>query len=660
MQNAVGNNPYRTGEDGTVTIPAKDFVSALGSGSSVKLYIKETKAPAGYKLPGEDEASYELQLTKDDATDPEKTVYSLTYNGKSELPVTDERITISIPVTKTWVDNGNTKKPTNIKVHLLQNNQEYRSVDIKAAEDGTWTYTFENVPEYDDAGQKITYTIKEDSVENYDTKIDGYNITNTYLTTQAVLEGTKKLSGRDLTDKDVFTFDVRDTKGNLVTTGTSDKSGKITFNPITYTISDAGLHQYFVTEEQGNEDCITYSTETKHVSVNVVYSAEKGTLTATPSYGDGDLTFTNSYTTDTKTVALVANKVLENKDLKAGEFSFELKDSDGKVLQTVKNDADGKITFDPLTYKLADAGKEFTYTVNEVNDGKKGITYDGTVYTVTVKVTDNGDGTLSADVTGASDLKFTNTYTTNKATAALVATKVLENRDLKADEFSFELKDSSGKVLQTVKNDASGKVTFAPLTYTLADAGKTFTYTVSEVAGSEKGITYDSKVYDVTVKVTDNGDGTLSADVTGASDLKFTNTYTTNKATAALVATKVLENKDLKADEFSFELKDSDGKVLQTVKNDAEGKITFAPLTYTLADAGKTFDYTVSEAAGSESGITYDNRVYDVTVKVTDNGDGTLSADVTGASDRTRLRQLLLLPRSWRIRILRLMSSASS
>ncbi|MBR2719466.1 MAG: Cna B-type domain-containing protein, partial [Clostridia bacterium] len=327
-------------------------------------------------------------------------------------------------------------------------------------------------------------------------------------------------------------------------------------------------------------------------------------------------------------IVFSGEKTLEGRDLTEGEFSFQLIDAAGKVVETVKNDADGKIAFSKITYTLADVG-EHAYTVKEVTGEDKEITYDSTVYEITVTVADNGDGTLKVtadkDVTA---LNFANTYTEYKAEGEIVfsGVKTLEGRDLAADEFSFQLIDAEGKVIETVKNDADGKIAFSKITYTLADVGE-HAYTVKEVAGTDGEITYDSTVYEITVTVEDNGDGTLNVtadkDVTA---LDFVNTYTEYTADGEIVfsGVKTLEGRDLATDEFSFQLIDAAGKVIETVKNDADGKIAFSKITYTLADVGE-HAYTVKEVVGTDGEITYDSTVYEITVTVEDNGDGTLN-----------------------------------
>ncbi|WP_000563152.1 Spy0128 family protein, partial [Streptococcus sp. C300] len=203
----------------------------------------------------------------------------------------------------------------------------------------------------------------------------------------------------------------------------------------------------------------------------------------------------------------------------------------------------------------------------------------------------------------------------------ITATKVLEGKALEADKYEFELKEGD-KVVATAKNAADGTVTFEDIKY--AAAGN-HTYTISEKAGSEKGVTYDTAKHEVKVAVTDNGQGQLVATVTD-NNPTFTNTYKAATTSATITAKKVLNGKALEAGKYEFELKEGD-KVVATAKNAADGTVTFPAISY---DAAGPHTYTITEKAGSEAGVTYDTATHEVTVNVTDNGQGQLVATVTG------------------------------
>lgn len=219
------------------------------------------------------------------------------------------------------------------------------------------------------------------------------------------------------------------------------------------------------------------------------------------------------------------DKTLTGRDLKDGEFSFELYEGATK-LQTVTN-KNGKVTFDPISYK--EAG-EHTYTVKEVVGNTPGVTYDTTEKQVTVKVTQDGQA-LKADLVYPENKTFNNTYTAPKpAKAKISASKILEGAELKNGEFNFQLLDETGKVLQTKQNAADGTVTFDDLSYSSEDAGKTFHYTIKEVIpeSKAKGMTYDEGTIDVTVTVTkDDASNTLKASVAYGDKTSFTNKLVT-------------------------------------------------------------------------------------------------------------------------------------
>ena len=187
----------------------------------------------------------------------------------------------------------------------------------------------------------------------------------------------------------------------------------------------------------------------------------------------------------------------------------------------MKNTADGKIEFSEITYEEAGT---YNYTVSETIGQAGGVTYDTTVLKVKVEVTDDLKGHLVAEVTYSDGTTFKNTY---KASGSFTpeTKKVLEGRNLQANEFSFELKDADGKVIETAKNDKDGNVKFNPVSYTEKDAGKTFNYTINEVIGDENFMTYDEHVLTVKATVTDNGDGTLKVTTEYGDTPTFTNEY---------------------------------------------------------------------------------------------------------------------------------------
>ena len=326
-------------------------------------------------------------------------------------------------------------------------------------------------------------------------------------------------------------------------------------------------------------------------------------------------------------VSLAARKVLTGRALTEGEFSFELKDASGNVLQTKTNAADGSVAFDAIKYSQAG---DFDYTISEVTKTgaeAKGVTYDGRQVAVHVSVKqDPGSGELSATVSydGEDETPvFTNSYAA-KGGLVLRASKTLEGRDLKAGEFKFEVREG-GRVVATGTSDASGAVVFSELTYTEAGSHK---YEVTEVAGVDKNITYSEAKYTVDVEVADNGDGTLTATPTveGGKALEFGNKFTPDAASVALSAKKDLTGRALTEGEFSFQVKEGE-TVVATASNDAAGNVSFPQISYT---APGEHDYTISEVAGGEVGMAYDSATYKAHVSVTqDASTGLLSAEAT-------------------------------
>ena len=437
-------------------------------------------------------------------------------------------------------------------------------------------------------------------------------VTNKRNSTKAQIQAIKKLTGRAMKAGE-FEFDLFDDKTNkVVETVTNDADGNINFAELTF--DKAGSYKYHIVEKKANttEKGVTYDANPVGVTVTVTADA-KGKLSAAVAYENDDKTFENTYAPKKTSAPFEVTKVLTGRTLKADEFEFVLKnDTDGSEVQKVKNTADGKITFAPIEYTKAGTYK---YTIVETNAGQTidGVTYDSLEVKVTVEVTDDGEGNLTANVTYPADKEFNNSYGASKTPATLAVKKTLTGRELKADEFEFTLTDQDGNVKETVKNDKDGNVKFSALEF---DKVGTFTYKIAEKAGTATGITYDTKTITATVTVVDNGKGALEATVAYDDEKAFENTYTPAGATSVtLGAKKVLEGKDLEAGKYSFELKKEDGTVVETVTNAADGTVTFSPISYDESKVG-THKYTISEVAGTETGITYDKTVQEVEVTV--------------------------------------------
>ena len=465
---------------------------------------------------------------------------------------------------------------------------------------------------YDESTHKVTVNVTDNGQGQLVATVPDNNptFTNTYkaATTSATITATKVLNGKAL-EAGKYEFELKE-GDKVIGTATNAADGTVTFEDIKY--AAAGNHTYTITEKAGSEKGVTYDTAKHEVKVAVTDNGA-GQLVATVT--DNNPTFTNTYKAAKTTATITAKKVLDGKALEADKYEFELKEGD-EVIGTAKNAADGTVTFKDIEYK--EAG-DHTYTITEKAGSEAGVTYDESTHKVTVKVTDNGAGQLVATATN-NNPTFTNTYKAATTSATITATKVLNGKALEAGKYEFELKEGD-KVIGTATNAADGTVTFEDIKY--AAAGN-HTYTISEKAGSEKGVTYDTAKHEVKVAVTDNGQGQLVATVTD-NNPTFTNTYKAASTTVNITAKKVLEGKALEAGKYEFELKEGN-KVIGTATNAADGTVAFEGIEY--KEAGE-HTYTISEKAGSEAGVTYDTTKHEVTVKVVDNGAGKLVATVT-------------------------------
>ena len=293
---------------------------------------------------------------------------------------------------------------------------------------------------------------------------------------------------------------------------------------------------YKVTES-GSADGVTNDTETKTVSFKVTDDGNgKLTVERLGAASDPAFTFTNTYSVQpvdsSVTDQVTVTKNLTGRDMKAGEFEFQLLEG-GNVVATGTNDASGKVALSPITYTKPGT---YNYTLCEVGGGsqKAGVQYDGSTFAVTTTVTDNGDGTLSVAHkvdNDANTVGFTNSYTPAATSVTLGASKVLNGKSLDAEEFAFVLTDEGGEQV-TATNDVNGMVVFPAIQY--GEAG-TYQYTIAEVKGDESDVTYDESEYAVTVTVEDNGEGSLVATVAyeGGNAPVFTNTYNAPEAPAS-------------------------------------------------------------------------------------------------------------------------------
>lgn len=544
---------------------------------------------------------------------------------------------------------------------------------------------------YDDTTYTIVTTISDNGkgqlVATHELKdakdVKSIEFKNAYTTnaTEASLVGIKNLQVADgLMPVDIngkFTFTVTGEEGAPMPANasvTNDAKGKVDFGKIAFTLDD--LNKALGEKPEKREHTFTYTvTESgevagvtndakpsREVSFTVTDDGKGNLSVSRKPDGNAAFTFTNTYSATpvetSVTDQITANKVLTGRELAAGEFSFELVEGD-KVVAKGINAADGTIAMDKIAY---DKPGKHTYTLREANGGTtgKGITYDGTTYTVETTITDNGDGALKAEhvLKDATSATFKNAYSVTPLDAELDfdLSKVISGRDwTDGDEFSFTITAPEGAPLPdpatvtVVKKDAKdgiAAINFGKIRYTAAG---TYKYEIRENAGNAAGMTYDGHVATAEVTVTENGEGVLTANVTKKESGRFTNTYRTEldyAAAGGLKLSKSLSGRPMTEGQFTFTVKPADEASANALgllpgannfQSPATAEATVGlidilaghEVKFTQADAGKTFKYTVAEKNDGKPGYTYDNAERTVTIVIADDGAGTLTATTT-------------------------------
>ena len=477
----------------------------------------------------------------------------------------------------------------------------------------------------------------------------------------------KAFEGGELKGDD-FEFVAKDANDQVVDTAKNQKNGSITFDNIT--VDKAGTFKYTITETKGTDKTITYSDKTITATV-VVVEKDNALVVEQATYSDGQTgtdTFTNKKEapkTESVKATLQVNKLLKEGEtslpLTDDQFEFVLKEGNN-TLETAKNKANGTVTFKDLSY--SEEGTH-TYTITENKGTDASINYSTQSITATVDVKKANDKLVATVTYSGGDAEKGDTFTNTKTpptpvpptvkptTAQFKAKKVLaingsSDRTLKANEFTFLLKDQNGTLVDTKTNGENGDILFNPVSFN--EAG-TFTYTIVEQkpATPESAITYDESVHTVTVTVTKDETGQLNADVQydGKKDTPtFTNTYTPptppTPSEKQITTSKILEGRDLQGGEFSFNLLDENGTVLQTKQNAADGTVTFDAIAYTEAMIG-THKYTIKEVVpADQANIQYDEGQVDVTVTVTkDEASNAIQAVVSYGAKKTFINKVI-------------------
>ena len=658
----------------------------IKDGKPIVYTVEETNTPDGYTSKVEPINESNVIKVVNTSNKPKVTETTANLVVKKSFEVAGDQEHKQVPITEGQFEF--VLKDENNKVVETAKNKADGTVNFKSLtfnKEGTHTYTITENKGTDASvnysTQSITATV---DVKKTNDKLvatitysggDGEQkntITNTQnkpkvSNAKVTLNLKKTFEGGELKGDD-FEFVAKDSNDKVVGTTKNKKDGSITFDNIT--VDKAGTFKYTITETKGTDKTITYSDKTITATV-VVVEKDNALVVEQISYSDGQTdtdTFTNKKEapkTESVTATLQVNKLLKegetNLPLTDDQFEFVLKEGNN-TLETAKNKANGTVTFKELSYT---AEGTHTYTITENKGTDASINYSTQTITATVEVKKVNDKLVATVTYSGGDAEKGDTFTNTKTpptpvpptvkptTAKFKAKKVLaingsSDRTLKANEFTFLLKDQNGTLVDTKTNGENGDILFNPVRFN--EAG-TFTYTIVEQkpATPESAITYDESVHTVTVTVTKDANGQLNADVQydGKKDTPtFTNTYTPptppTPSEKQITTSKILEGRDLQGGEFSFNLLDENGTVLQTKQNAADGTVTFDAIAYTEAMIG-THKYTIKEVVpADQANIQYDEGQVDVTVTVTkDEASNAIQAVVSYGAKKTFINKVI-------------------
>ena len=665
-----------------------DFTNLPGikDGKKIEYSVVETNTPDGYTSKVEPINESNVIKVVNTSNKPKVTETTANLVVKKAFEVAGDQEHTQLPITEGQFEF--VLKDENNKVVETAKNKADGTVNFKSLtfnKEGTHTYTITENKGTDASvnysTQSITATVdvKKDNDKLVATVTysggDGEQkntITNTQnkpkvSNAKVTLNLKKVFEGGELKGDD-FEFVAKDSNDKVVGTAKNKKDGSITFDTIT--VDKSGTFTYTITETKGTDKTIIYSEQTITATV-VVVEKDNALVVEQISYSDGQTdtdTFTNKKEapkTESVKATLQVNKLLKEGEttlpLTDDQFEFVLKEGNN-TLETAKNKANGTVSFKELSY--TEEGTH-TYTITENKGTDASINYSTQTITATVDVKKANDKLVATVTYSGGDTEQGDTFTNTKTpptpvpptvkptTAQFKAKKVLaingsSDRTLKANEFTFLLKDQNGTLVDTKTNAENGDILFNPVSFN--EAG-TFTYTIAEQkpATPESAITYDETVHTVTVTVTKDATGQLNADVQydGKKDAPtFTNTYTPptppTPSEKQITTSKILEGRDLQGGEFSFNLLDENGTVLQTKQNAADGTVTFDAIAYTEAMIG-THKYTIKEVVpADQANIQYDEGQVYVTVTVTkDEASNAIQAVVSYGEKKTFINKVI-------------------
>ena len=661
----------------------------IKDGKKIEYSVVETNTPYGYTSKVEPINESNVIKVVNTSNKPKVTETTANLVIKKAFEIAGDQEHTQVPITEGQFEF--VLKDENNKVVETAKNTADGTVNFKSLtfnKEGTHTYTItENKGtdasvNYSTQSIKATVDVKKDNDKLVATVTysggDGEQkntITNTQnkpkvSNAKVTLKLKKAFEGGELKGDD-FEFVAKDANDKVVGTAKNKKDGSITFDTIT--VDHAGTFNYTITETKGSDKTITYSDKTITATV-VVVEKDNALVVEQINYSDGQTntdTFINKKeapkTESTKATLQVKKLFKEGETtlpLTDDQFEFVLKEGN-TTLETAKNKANGTVTFKELSYTSEGT---HTYTITENKGTDASINYSTQTITATVAVKKDNDKLVATVTYSGGDTEkgdaFTNTKTpptpptpvpptVKPTTAQFKAKKVLavngtSDRTLKANEFTFLLKDQAGTLIDTKTNGENGDILFNPVSFN--EAG-TFTYTIAEQkpATPESAITYDETVHTVTVTVTKDANGQLNADVQydGKKDTPtFNNTYTPptppTPSEKQITTSKILEGRDLQGGEFSFNLLDENGTVLQTKQNAADGTVTFDAIAYTEAMIG-THQYTIKEVVpADQANIQYDEGQVDVTVTVTkDEASNAIQAVVSYGAKKTFINKVI-------------------